>query len=159
MTKKTHKVKGRKCMYKENTAKPQLVASLLKESGFAALIEPKKNILDYSKKITTYAQRFECWDGADLVGLVAVYCNDPKREVAFITCLGVHTDYQGKGLASKLLDKTIKHCEKENFALIRLEVLRSNKSAIALYKKFEFVDDESRTQDTTNEVSMTRRMK
>ena len=69
-------------------------------------------------------------EGGDLVSFVLYYDNGP---VIFISMVWTNPDFQGKGLAKKLLLELIKSSKKE----ITLEV-NANNSAKYLYKNLNF---------------------
>ena len=55
---------------------------------------------------------------------------------------GISPDHQGKGLAGKLLGKSLDYVKKKGYQ-VKIEVHRSNKKAISIYKKagFEYLGD------------------
>jgi len=61
--------------------------------------------------------------------------NDFRR--VYLHHFGIHPDFQGRGLASPLVEESIAFA-KELGLQIKLEVHRDNHKAIALYKKFGF---------------------
>ncbi len=93
------------------------------------------NIGEYSKKISNNATQFISYNDKKLIGLLACYLNDSEGKTAYITILGVLEEYQGLGIASKLLDKLINEAREKKFEKIRLAVYYKNKKAIDLYKK------------------------
>jgi ribosomal protein S18 acetylase RimI-like enzyme len=103
-----------------------------------ALIE-RVNIKEYSKKIYNKAIRFEAWAGDTLVGLVAAYCNDQTKRMAYITSVSVLIKWQGKGIAAQLIIRCIEHARILGMHCISLEVARGNAPAIGLYEKYGFV--------------------
>jgi len=66
------------------------------------------NIEEYSRKIYNNAITFESWANNNLVGLIAAYYNNYDTKVGFITNVSVIKEYQGYGIASKLLSETKK---------------------------------------------------
>lgn len=105
---------------------------------FTPPLSARIEISEYSKKIFTYAERFEAWKGDKLIGLVAVYCNNIKDRKAYITNVSILEKYQGKGIANSLMFYCIEHIKNKNFKSIELEVNADNISANKLYKKFRF---------------------
>lgn len=104
------------------------------------------SITDYSKKIFENACTFESWDRKKLVGLVAVYYNDMETKVGYITNVSVLSEYQGKGISSKLLRQAIEFGKKKNFTSVRLQVHHSNKKATMIYKNNGFITIGSETK-------------
>lgn len=97
------------------------------------------NIDDYSKKINENATQFTIYDSDKLIGFLACYINDQKKETAYITMLGVLEEYRGNGIANKLLDEVIKDIKKRKFKEIKLEVHKDSVAAFNLYIKKEFL--------------------
>ena len=100
---------------------------------------------DYSKKLLTFSSRFEAFNGANLIALVAIYCNDPLKKESFISNVCTHPLWAGKGIASALLDFGIKSTASLGFNFMTLEVHRENQPAISLYLKngFKKISEES----------------
>lgn len=93
----------------------------------------------YARKLASKAERFEAWADDALVGLVAVYCNDAEHRAAFITSVSVLRGWQGRRIASQLLEQAIAHVRALGFEHLELEVDRGNAHAIALYEKTNFI--------------------
>lgn len=94
----------------------------------------------YAAKIFVNAKRFEAWVNGKLVGLLAVYCNHPVAACAFVTSVSVLSEWQGRGLASGLMARSIDAMRRLGFTVIELEVKRNNAEAVALYKKHGFAE-------------------
>lgn len=97
-------------------------------------------IPDYAAKLATSAERFEAWEGSTLIGLVAVYCNDPARVRAFVTSVSVLPERMRAGLGRRLLEAAIAHVRGLGFAHLALSVDRSA-AALDLYRRLGFVAD------------------
>jgi GNAT superfamily N-acetyltransferase len=108
------------------------------EADFIPPLAERMDIDDYAHKIAARAVRFEAWAGDTLVGLVAVYCNDPDRRVAFVTSVSVVPEHQGRGVAATLLASAIEDARREGFGRIALEVGRANSAAVGLYANAGF---------------------
>ncbi len=107
------------------------------------------NINQYASKIRDKAQTFEAWSNNTLVGLIAVYMNDPKLHTAFITSVSVVATMQGKGIANQLLTFVINKATELRYSTLQLEVNNANNTAIQLYTKNGF------TKLATNETITT----
>ena len=105
------------------------------DAMFIPRLSERVAIAGYAEKLAARARRFEAWDGGELVGLVAAYCNAPDRRQAFITSVSVLPKAQGRGIASQLMDRCIAAVRDAGFARLELEVGAKNESAIALYGK------------------------
>ena len=92
----------------------------------------------YAEKIIDYSNRFEAWHKQELIGLVAAYTNDHESRIAYITNVSVLLEWQGQGIASRLLSDCMEHSGHNGFDGLVLEVHLSNMKAIALYQKLGF---------------------
>ena len=93
----------------------------------------------FASKIVTKATRFEAWSNTELIGLVAVYCNDQKNKVAFVTSVSVLKQWMGNGIAERLMTRCVEHARISKMQEISLEVAPDNSPAIQLYSKVGFV--------------------
>jgi ribosomal protein S18 acetylase RimI-like enzyme len=96
-------------------------------------------IIDYAQKIASKATRFEAWSGGTLIGLVAAYCNDQEKRIAYITSVSVLREGKGKGIAARLISQCVEHARALGMRQIGLEVASNNTPAIKLYEKIGFV--------------------
>lgn len=126
--------------YQINKASEADIAAHLEEcnADFMPRLSERVEIDDYAKKIAENAARFEAWADDKLVGLVAAYCNDHERLIAYITSVSVLGPWTGKGIAAHLLDQCINHVKKLGMGRISLDVTQANTSAIKLYEKSGF---------------------
>ncbi|WHQ68481.1 GNAT family N-acetyltransferase [Methylorubrum extorquens] len=107
--------------------------------AFTPPLDRRVAIRDYAAKLTTRAERFEAWEGPALIGLVAVYCNDPARIAAFVTSVSVVPERTQAGIGHSLLAAAIAHARGLGFRRIALHVDREA-SARALYRRLGFAD-------------------
>lgn len=105
--------------------------------NFVPPLAQRVDIDAYAGKLVANAERFEAWAGGELVGLVAAYCNN-ATVTAFVSNVSVSTAWQGRGLASRLMQACIEHVRRCGLERIELEVDRQNAAAEALYKKHGF---------------------
>jgi ribosomal protein S18 acetylase RimI-like enzyme len=126
--------------YRNGCASEQAILFHLSRCGknFIPHLGERVKLTCYAKKIVTKAERFEAWANDDLIGLLAVYCNSHDKKQAYITSLSVVIEWQGNGIASALLANCIRHVKQCGFEHIELEVSQNNKSAVELYKKYNF---------------------
>lgn len=108
------------------------------DASFVPPLSGRVEISSYAHKIASKATRFEAWDRT-LVGLLAVYCNDGERGVAYITSVSVLQEWRGKGIASHLLEHCIEHARAQAMQRVELEVDGENIGAVELYGKKGFV--------------------
>jgi ribosomal protein S18 acetylase RimI-like enzyme len=114
--------------------------------GFVPPLSGRVEINDYAKKIASKATRFEAWSDNTLVGLVAAYCNDQEKHIAYITSVSVLHEWMSKGISARLMSQCIKHANVSGMRQINLEVASNNMPAIRLYEKKGFVTDKENLQ-------------
>lgn len=104
---------------------------------FQPPLSDRLDIGEYAEKLKTKAQNFEAWQAERLVGLVAVYINR-QSGVAFISSVSTLPGFEGKGIASGLLELAFEHSYAMGCREAALEVSRHAHGAIALYSKLGF---------------------
>lgn len=109
------------------------------DADFVPSLSGRVDIGGYAHKIAAKATRFEAWVEGVLVGLMAAYCNDSERRVAFITSVSVLHGWQGRSIASQMMERCIRYVKELGFARIELEVDNENLGAANLYEKMGFV--------------------
>jgi len=113
------------------------------DADFVPPLSGRVKIEDYATKIASKATRFEAWSGSTLVGLVAAYCNDREKRVAFITSVSVLREWTGKGMAANLMSHCVEYAKASGMRQISLEVAADNSPAIKLYEDSGFIADRS----------------
>ncbi|WP_171017167.1 GNAT family N-acetyltransferase [Pseudomonas sp. G(2018)] len=117
----------------------QIAAHLLAcDPVFVPPLSGRVDIGSYASKIAEKSTRFEGWVEGELVGLVAVYCNEKANPLAYITSVSVLSQWGGQGIASQLIKCCIDHVSKLGFVQIELEVDERNQAATHLYQKHGF---------------------
>lgn len=123
-----------------------IVEHLLRcDADFMPSLSSRVLINDYAKKIANNAMRFEAYSGDAMVGLVAVYCNDRDGRIAYVTNSSVLKEWNGKGIATRLMQQCIEHAKTSGMQQISLEVAIDNIPAIKLYVNKGFVAGEANT--------------
>lgn len=107
------------------------------DAAFVPRLSSRVDLGAYAEKLATRALRLEAWCGTTLVGVVAVYCNDPQRP-AYITNVSLLDDWQSKGIAGTLLQKCMAELQMRGVDSVSLEVGKGNKAALRLYEKLGF---------------------
>ena len=118
-----------------------LVAHLSRcDPDFVPRLSIRVTIDEYATKLEQSADRFEAWVADQLVGVVAMYCNDPSLTEAFVTSVSVDPVARHQGVASLLLDHALEHAAGLGFGRAALEVDGSNGPAMALYSRAGFIE-------------------
>lgn len=85
---------------------------------------------------------FYALDTNKVIGWCDVFpADNPRQKHRGSLGMGLLPDYRGQGIGSELLSKTIDHSKKFGIEKIELHVYTTNVAAIALYKKFNFVQE------------------
>ena len=122
------------------TSAAQIAEHLLRcDADFVPPLSGRVKVDDYARKIADKATRFEAWSGGSLVGLVAVYCNDREKRIAYITSVSVLREWTGKGVVAHLMSQSVEHAKALGMKQIGLEVASDNTPAIRLYEKSGFI--------------------
>ena len=108
------------------------------DADFVPPLSGRVEINDYARRITSKAIRFEAWSGDTLVGLLAVYCNDQVKRIAYITTVSVLRAWTSNGIATHLMGQCIEHVKASGMRQISLDVANDNAPAIKLYEKNGF---------------------
>lgn len=137
-----------KVVFSRNKSSYQQVLAHLRvcDSDFIPPLSQRLSVSAYALKLMDKAARFEAWCDTDLVGLVALYCNDSSKSSAFITNVSVIPQWQGRGIAGLLIGRCADRMSQLLFKTIELEVDERNSAAIGLYKKYGFVPSQASDQ-------------
>lgn len=92
----------------------------------------------YLNKIATNARIIRLQTEGCLRGFIAYYCNDPDRDLAFITMVAIDPSHTRKGIGSKLLQTALDDIRACGFKRVRLEVHANNTPALHLYSNTGF---------------------
>lgn len=121
------------------------------EADFVQALKAQTDIKHYAEKMATQATRFELWQASQLVGLLAVYCNQAPQ--AFITNVSLWPSVQGQGFATQLMTACIDHVQSLGLPTIALKVANSNHKAIAFYQKCGFKTEHMDEAELTMRLS------
>lgn len=105
------------------------------DTGFSPRLSTRVDLTAYAEKLATQALCFAHSEGA-LVGLVAVYANQPPR--AFISNVSVLPSHQGQGIAQALMTQALNHLRVMGFTEVALEVAEDALPARRLYARLGF---------------------
>lgn len=91
------------------------------------------------------------------VGLVAIYCNTPDGEEAFVTSVSIAPDHRRRSIARFLVEDAIRCAREIGFARIALEVDASATEALKLYARtgFERTGGDEKALRLTTDLSGT----
>lgn len=109
------------------------------DADFVPRLSHRVEINCYAQKIASKAMRFEAWSGDTLVGLVAAYCNDQEKRIAYLTSVSVLRAWTNNGIAARLVGQCVEYAKTSGMRQISLEVASGNTPATSLYEKIGFV--------------------
>lgn len=132
--------------------KPEYLDSLTELEKICFSVPWSRNLFknDISNKTAYYVL-------AVLNDKVIGYCGLYKvLDEADITNIAVHPEFRKQGLAERMLENIIKHCELNKISKITLEVRKSNINAIKLYEKnaFKVVGERKNYYSDNNETAI-----
>ncbi|WP_375234783.1 GNAT family N-acetyltransferase [Winogradskyella sp.] len=95
-------------------------------------------IEEYVSKLISKSVINTEYQNDDLIGFIAFYANNTESRIGFMSMLAIDEIYRGNSIAERLIFKAENYLKNNNFKYFDLEVLKTNVSAIALYKKSGF---------------------
>lgn len=109
---------------------------------------PDVHLDDYIKKIKDNAEFVTCSVTGELAAFIAFYCNDPNKNISFISMVLTKPKYRGKKFTKCLLNAVVNLVRERGFDVCQLEVRNQNSEAISLYQKngFSFIKNLENSQ-------------
>lgn len=109
----------------------------------AVQAHPPEEVQQYwNRQIAEDVPAFFALDGQRVVGFINI---DPQQREGIRhrgqLGMGVHVDYRGRGIGTRLMEAAIDKARQKGLIRVDLGVYASNPTAIALYKKFGFVEE------------------
>jgi 2-polyprenyl-3-methyl-5-hydroxy-6-metoxy-1,4-benzoquinol methylase len=122
------------------SASAEAVEILLRacDAAFVPPLSSRVDIAAYARKLAAHARLFEAWDGPELAGLLAMYCNDTATRTAFVSSVSVAPAHARRGIAGSLLRQAIDAAHAAGMRVLALETGAANAAALALYRKHGF---------------------
>ncbi len=114
-------------------------------------------VSQYLSKLKSKAEFVVHYCEGVCAGFVAYYCNDLEKENAFITLVLISPDFRGRGLASELIDYTLRVCVNRKFKTCSLEVHENNEKAIDLYRMKGFFAVENKNKKILMSLNLSKR--
>ena len=111
------------------------------QNDFVTPINQKVDLHDYSEKVFNIANIYDIKNGKEIIAIGICYCNDYESYIAYLSLLSVSSEYQGKGIASFLIQEIVKDVKETGMKEIDLHT--ENLIAEYIYKKNGFVEIEN----------------
>ncbi len=108
------------------------------DERFSPRLSARVDLVEYARKLTALADRFEAWRGGCLVGLVAAYLNNAESRKGFVSSVSVCPDVEGRGLASELMGKCVQFAREKGCESLALEVAEGAQRTKTFYLKHGF---------------------
>lgn len=105
---------------------------------FMPPLETRVQIAEYADKLAQLADRCEAWHHGQLVGLLAVYLNQPASGVGFVSSVSVCEEHAGQGIGRLLLEQCKQTAARRGFSSLKLEVNSLDARAVGFYKRCGF---------------------
>lgn len=106
------------------------------DGNFVPALSSRINLNEYCIKLFQMSVSFEAWHDDVLVGMVNAYFSQDC--VGFITNVSTLPEYEGRGIASALLEMCLDHARHIGIGQMSLKVSQQNLKAIRLYSKLGF---------------------
>ena len=98
-------------------------------------LSSRVNLAEYAKKVTSKAVMFVAKDGADWVGVEAVYFNE-YPEFSFTTHLSVKKEYQNNSMVgTELMLRQLRYLKKNRTKGLRFSIRKSNTQLLNYHLK------------------------
>lgn len=123
-----------------NRSDAQTIESHLRDCDerFSPCLSSRVDIGDYALKLASFADRFEAWQEERLVGLVAAYLGNIETRAGFISSVSVTDDFEGAGLAARLMQKCIQLASEKGCKALELEVGEGDQRTQSFYHRHGF---------------------
>ncbi|MBQ5948341.1 GNAT family N-acetyltransferase [Massilia sp. ST3] len=133
---------------RRDSASAAQVEALLRacDAAFVPPLSRRVALGAYAAKLAGQARLLEAWQDEALIGLVAIYCNDPGG-VAYVSNVSVAPGHARRGIAGRLLHEALDVALRSGMREAALEVGTDNAAAVALYRKHGFAEDGEANQD------------
>lgn len=109
------------------------------DADFTPPLSSRLDLPAYAAKLALRARRLELWDGAQLVGLVALYADALPPADAFITSVSIEAAWRGQGWADQLVSAACDLAREAGLPGVSLEVHCDNQAARRLYERHHFI--------------------
>jgi ribosomal protein S18 acetylase RimI-like enzyme len=105
---------------------------------FEPPLSSRVSLPDYAQKLSLFADRFEAWESDRLIGLVAAYLRNSHALEGFISSVSICGDFEGKGIASRLMQDCFDAALAKGLTSLVLEVAQRDQNACGFYRKHGF---------------------
>lgn len=142
-----------------NSINHQNLVDFLREidHDFVTPLSARVDLFEYAEKLRKNANFYIAYNlGSDnILGFIAFYANDKRKERAFVPIMGVANSLRGKGIGGRLIKMTLCHLKSDGFEKVAMEPWE-NGPARPLYERngFKFVNKLSEEQNGMYRINM-----
>ncbi len=119
--------------------------------SFPVPLSEKTSLTDYAKKIYENGVLCTYVEDNEIVAMVAGYLDKIRNGIGYITLVATLPEYQGRGLAHKIIRRFQEEAEAMEIRGVHLYAVRNNKNAISIYSSLGFeelcLESETRPKD------------
>ncbi len=119
---------------KINTA-DEIASMMAQIPDMVARLEKRTDPAEHYKKLAAHAENFILFSEDEACAYAAIYANDMKEQVAFITFIGCIPSKRHMGYGQILYDYVCDYARTKKMKVLRLEVAIDNVNAMGFYKK------------------------
>jgi|SRR5665213_891595 len=120
------------------------------DDDFSPRLSSRIQLDAFASKIWQRATILTIYEKSRLSAFAAIYCDDKKRKLAYLTMIAVSKHCRGRGIARTLMRSSILYLRELRFSTLRLEVYKNNVKAIRIYQNLDFVV----VRETSNSLIM-----
>ena len=106
------------------------------DKDFPTPLSERVNLIDYATKLASLATISAIIDKDDILGMVAMYCNDKQNGYAYIPLVAVVPEARGRKLSRALMIGAITMAKDNKFSTIGIHT--ENPIALSLYESIGF---------------------
>ncbi len=119
--------------------------------SFPVPLSEKTSLTDYAKKIYENGVLCTYVENDEIVAMVAGYLDKIRNGIGYITLVATLPEYQGRGLAHKIIRRFQEEAETMGIRGVHLYAVRNNRNAIRMYNGLGFeelcLESEARPKD------------
>ncbi len=126
------------------------------DKTFPIPLSVKTDLGELARKFLENGYVYLALDEDNPIGMVGFYANDAQTNSAYISVVGVTQTYQRKGIAWKLINKSLVLCKENGMTSCVLYTHKTNAGAIAMYEKLGFTAE--RDPDRQDDIRFVKKL-
>ena len=142
-------IMGNKELYDIMKEKDAIYRAIQSFSTEFSSLKSRVDLNQYSQKLAEHSYTVLLKDENRVLGVAAMYINDSENKAAFITLIGIRSQFQKSGYGSILLQHCIEKAVEAGMKKIRLEVDNDNPKARDFYDRNGFQFENTSDRDST----------